>query len=150
MQPRRQPIDPTSHPAMDVRIQIDRTHETLRVPDAEIHYRGPHHAPPPHLAQQLHWVVADGLLPDELLIIFGKPLDWSGPNGPAPESLPLVESPFCAPYTMSRARTEVWSGIPDFEFPSGVDAVGWLYGIVLIRGHDTPLLVDPMVRIQRA
>jgi hypothetical protein len=133
-----------------VRIQIDRANERLWAEDADIHFRGIDKPLPGDRPQQIRWVVEDGLLPDEVLVIFGKPLDWNGPQAPGPNTLTLVETPFCSTLTMSRSRTEILSGPPVFEFPHGAIAVGWFYGIVLIRGEDTPIVVDPLVRIHRA
>lgn len=143
------PTQPSPLPAADVVVEINRDTGTILAHRVQIRCTeggtaqdGAH--------QQVCWTMRSNLLPDELVLIFGKPLDWSGPVGPDPERLPLVENPFCSPFALYRGRSQVWSGLPRVEFPPHTHAVAWMYGIILVRGQDTPVLGDSLVEIVRA
>jgi hypothetical protein len=134
-------------PTFELPIEIERTGGRLFVPRARLVYVREHGAAPPETAQQLRWSLHDRLLPDELLIIFGKPLHWTGPRGPQPEHLPLVEDIFPVPLTLGRHRESVVSGRPRLDANLDVTSVAWHYGVVLLRGHDTPWVADGHLRI---
>ena len=135
--------------AADLLITIRRDSGSIETNDVEIHVpSGP--GAPATLARQLRWRLASPLLPDELLIIFGKPREWAGILGPEPERLPIVEDPFAGPVALSRLRDECFSGAPQLEFPAGHDSVLWSFGVVLMRGSDRPITHDGSLRIRRA
>jgi hypothetical protein len=139
---------PGTLPAAEIVVEINRDTGRILARKAQIRCASDERALDAH--QQVCWTMRSGLLPDELVLIFGKPLDWSGPVGPGPERLPLVENPFCGPFALCRGRSRVWSGRPRLEFPPNTHAVAWMYGIILVRGQDTPVMGDSHVEIVRA
>lgn len=138
---------PAPLPTFELAIRVRRDLHRLEVGEAEIvfgHWRLDEKRP-----RQVRWLVHGGLLPDELVIIFGKPLDWSQPNRGGDPAMPLVEDIFSAPFVLNRRGNQVTSGVPRFDYPEGPEVVAWNYGVVLIRGHDTPWITDSLLRIRR-
>jgi len=134
-------------PSAELCIHIHRDRGEVVLERVEIHV-GPS-ALPSELPQQLRWSLSGTLLPDELLIVYGKPLSWAGPHTQDSERLPHVEDAFPSPLTLGRNRRDSLSGAPRVRFPDGTALVAWPFGVVLLRGQDTPLMAESHVRIRR-
>jgi hypothetical protein len=134
-------------PTFELPIEIERAAGRLFVPPARLVIPGEAGASVGDAAQQIHWKLADPMLPDELLIIFGKPLKWTGPRGPQPEQLTLVENIFPVPLTLGQHRASALSGRPQLDDELKGKSVAWHYGVVLLRGRDTPWVADGHLRI---
>jgi len=136
---------PRSMPAASVVIEINRELNRVVAHDVEI-YVPTGHSIDPTLPQQVRWVVRSGLLPDELVIVFGKPLDWAGVQ--TEDGIRHVEGAFDAPFTLGRTCAERTSGPCRLRLPDGDARVAWPYGIVVLRGNDRPLTTDPRILIR--
>lgn len=135
---------PEALPAASVVIEINRETGRVVAHDVEI-YVPTGHAIDPDLPQQVRWVVRSGLLPDELVIVFGKPLDWAG--AAAADGIRQVENVFECPFTLGRTTPERASGPCRIEVPDTEPVLAWPYGIVVLRGNDRPLTASPRVLI---
>lgn len=135
---------PEALPAASVVIEINRETQRVVAHDVDI-YVPTGHAIDPDLPQQVRWVVRTGLLPDELVIVFGKPLDWAGPA--TDDGIPQVENAFDCPFTLGRTCPERASGPYRSSVPDHTPVVAWQYGIVVLRGNDRPLTANPRVLI---
>ena len=138
---------PSLLPLVDLPIHVDRDRETLDLSDTQICV-----APPvdgDERARQVRWCVDGSLLPDEMILVFGRPLDWVGRTLRKDRTLKLVENVFPQPFTLTRHAPHQLSGIPRIAFPPGIDTVGWAYAAVLVRGDDTPWIRSALLRLVR-
>ena len=133
-------------PAVDLAIEIRRDRSELEIAQVELLVPT---SRVPKMAQQLRWTVGSPMLPDELLLVFGKPLIWAGLNTRAPLNIPQVEDAFVTPLALRSGRLEALSGAPRVEFPATTDLLAWPFGIVLLRGRDLPLTAHGFVRMRR-
>lgn len=137
---------------LDVPIRVRRDRQAIEIDDVELHIdaRARFGADPEIRESQIRWVLDGDLLPDEIVLIFGCSLDWSGPARSRQPRLPLVEDVFSHPFALCRTRPWMLSGPPRVPFPRGVDVVGWKFGVVLVRGEDTPWTGGSVLRLVRA
>ena len=134
-------------PTVELAIEIRRELAQLEIARVELSVPGDAASRAP--AQQLRWKVTSPLLPDELLIVFGKPLVWAGPHTRTPEAILHVEDAFTTPLALHSGQAEALSGRPRVDFPATNELVAWPFGVVLLRGRDIPLTADAYVRIRR-
>lgn len=133
-------------PALDLPVRVLRSESRLELGSGEI-FVGPFTAgdPRPRVVQ---WRVDGGLMPDEMILIFGRPLDWTGPVCDEDPSLPLVEECLGGPLILTRRRPLVHSQEPVVEqLLAHGERVGWCFGAVLLRGDDSPWYAQSLVTI---
>ncbi len=143
--------DSTAHqalPALDLPIRVLRNENRLELGTGEI-FVGPFTPgdPRPRVVQ---WRVDGGLMPDEMVLIFGRPLDWTGPVCDEDHSLPLVEECLGGPLILTRRSPVVRSPEPIVErFRARGERLGWCFGAVLLRGDDSPWYAQSLLTISR-
>lgn len=135
-------------PEVVLSIEVRRDLAALEIESVELLARGQLQSPN-DITQRLRWKMRSPLLPDELLIIFGKPLEWAGASTRALEDIPHVEDVFPTPVALGPQKLEVLSEAARVDFPDAAEIVAWPFGIVLLRGHDIPLTADSHLRIRR-
>ena len=145
-------VVPERLPTVDVTVHVRRDRQTIEVDDAELVLEARQRFRPDHALalSQIRWSLEGRLLPDEIVLIFGRSLDWTGPLARTARGLTLVEDVFPHPFSLSRNRPWVLSGPPRVPFPRDVDVVGWSYGAVLVRGDDAPWTGSSVLRLVRA
>ncbi|RKZ13861.1 hypothetical protein DRQ53_06295 [bacterium] len=134
-------------PALDLPVRVLRDEGRLELAAGEI-VVGPHRPDDPR-PRVVQWRVDGGLMPDEMILIFGRPLDWTGPVCDEEPSLPLVEDCLGGPFILTRQKPLIRS--PEPVIGAGGDArVGWCYGAVLLRGEDRPWYTQSILRLTRS
>lgn len=144
-------VRPGHVPTLDAPIRIRRDRQTLEIDELELHVDPRGRFGPDVAAQtpQVRWTLDGSLMTDEIVLIFGRSLDWTGPISQRARQLTLVEDVFPQPFALSRSRPWMLSGPPRVPFPQGVDTVGWSFGAVLVRGDDTPWIGRSVLRLIR-
>ena len=135
-------------PALDLPIRVLRKENRLELGSGEI-FVGPFTIgdPRPRVVQ---WRVDGGLMPDEMVLIFGRPLDWTGPVCDEDPSLPLVEECLGGPLILTRHRPVARSLEPAVErLKARGERLGWCFGAVLLRGEDSPWYAQSVLTISR-
>lgn len=143
-QPSPQPGDPAMNagalPSASCTIHIDRDEGRLLVDEVVLWYgprRGRHPA-------QVRWVVEGELLPDEVVLIYSRPLEWTGPH--TDEQIPLACDLFPETFLLNCRRGEAHSGPPRLgDRNPGLFACS--YGVVLMRGDDEPLRSQALIKV---
>lgn len=143
-------LRPEHAPAIDISIHVRRDRQTLEVENTEIQLDarlrlGPDAIVP---SPQIRWGLDGSLLGDEIVLVFGRSLDWTGPVARRIRGLHLIEDLFPHPFCLTRKRSMVLSGPLNVRFPHGVDTLGWNFGVVLVRGDDTPWVGDAVLRLE--
>lgn len=124
-------------PTSDVEIQILRGEARILVPErAELHLATD--PDDPHHAQRVRFVARGDLMCDEMIMVYGRPLAWAGPQSGGDEAIPLVESIFGRVFILRPDEPEVITPVPRVCFPDQKRTVAWNYGTVLLRGDDPP------------
>lgn len=139
---------PALLPALDLPVQVLREERRLRLGSGEL-VLGPVRPgdPRPRVAR---WTVQGGLMPDEMVLIFGRPLDWTGPVCDQDPGLPLVENCLGGPFILTRKKLVICSPEPELPEPlPHVTRFGWCYGAVLLRGEDSPWYAQSMLTLNR-
>lgn len=134
-------LQPAGRPVLDVPVSIDRAEMTIEIAPAQLDIS-------PSKPAQVRWVLEKALLPDELLVIFGKRRCWTGDFGPAPERLPIAESAISTPLELGPDSEHVLSGPIQAELLEEQSTAIWLYGVVLVRGRDAPWLGEAHLRLE--
>lgn len=144
-------LRPAHAPALDVPIRVRRDRQSLEIDRAElmIDEHGRFGPDPVVTTPQVRWSLDGSLLPDEVVLIFGRSLDWTGPWSRLARDLPLIEDVFPHPYSLSQHRPIVLSGAPRIRFPRGQKTVGWSFGAILVRGDDSPWVGGSVLRLTR-
>jgi len=139
-------------PAIDVAIRVRRDRQSLEIESTEIQLDERLRLGPDAVvaSPQIRWGLDGSLLADEIVLIFGRSLDWTGPVARRVRGLHLVEDLFAHPFCLTRNRPMVLSGPLKVRFPPGVDTLGWNFGAVLVRGGDTPWVGDAVLRLECA
>ena len=135
-------------PALDLPVRVLRDEGRLELGSGEI-FVGPFKSGDPR-PRVVEWRVDGGLMPDEMVLIFGRPLDWTGPNCTEDPSLTLVEDCLGGPMILSRRNPVARS--PEPVVGQKVQAglrLGWCYGAVLLRGEDRPWYAQSLLTISR-
>jgi hypothetical protein len=129
---------PGKLPALDLPIHILRQEGRLELGTGEI-FVGPLNPSDPR-PRVVEWRVEGGLMPDEMVLVFGRPLDWTGPVCEEDPNLPLVESCFDGgPIALTRRHPVARTGEPRTGVFDGAGSrIGWCFGVVLLRGEDSP------------
>ncbi len=140
-------VRPAPLPVVDVHIRVHRDRRRIQIDEAEVHV--PAAAPRADDRPRVRWCVEGDLLADELVLVHGRPLDWSGTELRRRRGLPLVEGVFPQPFLLDRQQTRLISGPVRVVFPPDVDVVGWNFGAVLVRGEDTPWVGSSILRLIR-
>lgn len=135
-------------PALDLPIRVRRHQSRLELARGDLYVGAlPPDDPRPRLVQ---WRVDGGLMMDEMLIVFGRPRDWTGPVCEDEPGLPLVEDGLGGPVVLTRRRPLVRSALPDASiFSEGIYRVGWCFGVVLLRGEDSPWYAQSRLTLHR-
>lgn len=133
---------------LDLPIRVRRDLESLEIQEAELVV--PAHPERAAGPRQLRWHVDGSLLPDEMLLVFERTLDWTGPVSRMMQGLPLVQGVFPQPFVLTRARAEAVSGLPRVHFPPEHPCVGWGFAAVLVRGEDSPWIRSSVLRLRRS
>lgn len=124
-------------PTADVEIRILRGEARILVPaQAELFLAS--NPEDPHHAQRIRFVTRGDLMCDEMIMVYGRPLAWAGPQSGADDAIPLVEAIFGRVFILRPDEPEVITPIPEVRFPSGARTVAWNYGTVMLRGDDPP------------
>ena len=137
---------PARLPCVDVPIQIRRDRGRLAIAEVEVPVDPRASARTPW---QVRFVLDGELLGDELILVYEQAIDCSGPHARRMGGLILVEDVFEHPFVLSRRRPACWSGPPNVRFPRGVDAVGWCFGALLVRGDDRPYVGSSLLHFVR-
>jgi hypothetical protein len=91
-------------------------------------------------------------MPDEMILVFGRPLDWTGPKCTEDPSLALVENCLGGPLILTR-RTPI-ARSPEPVVPPSLrqthGKLGWCFGAVFLRGQDSPWYAQSLLTISRA
>ncbi|HKK70397.1 MAG TPA: hypothetical protein VKA86_04210 [Candidatus Krumholzibacteria bacterium] len=140
-------VRPAPLPVVDIRIRVHRDGRRVQVEDAEIHV--PAEARRADDRPRVRWCLDGDLLADELVLVHGRPLDWTGPSLRRVRGLRLVEGAFPQPFLLTRQQPRVLSGPVRDVFPDDVGEVGWSFGAVLVRGDDTPWVGSSLLRLVR-
>jgi hypothetical protein len=140
-------VRPAPMPTVDVRIRVHRDGRRIQIDEAEI--RVPAAARRADEHPRVRWCVEGDLLADELVLVHGRPLDWTGTELRRVRGLQLVEGVFPQPFLLNRQQTRLISGPVRVAFPPDVDEVGWNFGAVLVRGEDTPWVGSSILRLIR-
>jgi hypothetical protein len=141
--PARQPL-----PALVLPIRVLRESGRLELGTGEIFVGS--YSPGDPRPRIVEWRVEGGLMPDEMILIFGRPLDWTGPKCTEDPTLTLVEDVLGGPVMLSRRNPVERSAEP--VVPAGAAAgnrLGWCYGAVLLRGEDRPWYAQSLLTISR-
>jgi hypothetical protein len=135
-------------PALDLPIRVLRNENRLELGSGEI-FVGLFTAgdPRPRVVQ---WRIDGGLMPDEMVLVFGRPLDWTGPVCDEDPSLPLVEECLGGPLILTRRNPLARSREPMVEkLKARSERLGWCFGAVLLRGDDSPWYAQSLLTISR-
>lgn len=147
-----QAVRPERLSTIDVAICVRRDRQTIEIPEAivpvDARQRFGDDPALPHAAR-IRWSIDGRLLPDEVVLIFGRSLQWTGPTSRRGHDLTLIEDVFPHPYSLTRDRPQVLTDPLRVNFPRGVDTVGWTCGAVLVRGDDTPWTGASVLRLMR-
>ncbi len=135
---------PQPLPMVDLPVRIRRDRGRIELEERVLPVREPLERSP-----RLRWCIEGTLLPDEMVLLIERPLDWTGPVSRLVRGLPLVEGAFPVPVALTRQCPELLGGHPRVAFPPGVAEVGWGYAAVLIRGDDTPWIRSGVLRLRR-
>jgi hypothetical protein len=136
-------------PALDLPVRVLRSESRLELGTGEI-FVGPY-APGDPRPRVVQWRVDGGLMADEMILIFGRPLDWTGPVCDRDPELPLVEDALGGPLMLTRRHPVARSPEPVVEQLEGTgERLGWCFGAVLLRGDDTPWYAQSILSIRRA
>jgi hypothetical protein len=100
----------------------------------------------------VEWRVVGGLMPDEMILVFGRPLDWTGPKCTEDPSLALVEGCLGGPLILTRRDPVARSQEPVLpsSFQRGHEKLGWCFGAVFLRGRDNPWYAQSLLTISLA
>ena len=135
-------------PALDLPIRVLRNENRLELGSGEI-FVGPF-SPGDLRPRVVQWRVDGGLMPDEMVLIFGRPLDWTGPVCDEDPGLPLVEECLGGPLILTRRNPFVRSREPVVErLKTPGKRLGWCFGAVLLRGDDSPWYAQSLLTISR-
>lgn len=145
-------VRPERLSTIDVAVHVRRDRQTIEIPevivpvDARQRF-GDDPAVPP--GPRIRWSIEGRLLPDEVVLIFGRSLQWTGPVSRHAHGITLIENVFPHPYSLTRDRPQVLTDPLRVAFPRGADTVGWTCGTVLVRGDDTPWTGSSVLRLTR-
>ena len=135
-------------PALDLPVRVLRAESRLELGAGEI-FVGPFSVDDPR-PRVVQWRADGGLMPDEMILIFGRPLDWTGPVCDENPALPLVENCLGGPLILTRRQPVVRSQEPVVErLQAQGDRLGWCFGAVLLRGDDNPWYAQSLHTISR-
>ncbi len=139
---------PQTLPALDLPIRVLRNENRLELGTGEI-FVG-HFTLGDLRPRVVQWRVDGGLMPDEMVLIFGRPLDWTGPVCDEDPGLPLVEECLGGPLILTRRSPVVRSREPMVErLQAPGERLGWCFGAVLLRGEDSPWYAQSLLTISR-
>lgn len=141
-------VMPKLLPALDLPVLVLRDEGRLKLRTGELYVGpGPADDPRPRVVQ---WRIDGGLMPDEMVLIFGRPLDWTGPVCTEDPKIPLVENCLGGPLLLTRKVPLVRSG--EVRLPTAAPPgprLGWCYGAVLLRGEDRPWYAQSLLTLLR-
>jgi hypothetical protein len=142
--PRRQKL-----PALELPVRVLRDQGRLELGRGEI-FVG-HFAASDPRPRIVEWRVVGGLMPDEMILVFGRPLDWTGPQCTEDPSLTLVEGCLGGPLILTRRQPVARSAEPvvPSSVQPGTSRFGWCFGAVLLRGEDSPWYAQSLLTISR-
>lgn len=133
-------------PAVTVDIRIFRGEARLHLPPAvSLFLPGNGTARP----NRLRWRLRGELFCDEMVLVYGRPLVWTGERSRTDPDLPHVEGIFERTFRLDADHPELLTAVPRVEFPESAMRVGWNYGAVLVRGDDPPWAASGWVHIHR-
>lgn len=139
---------PRMLPALDLPIRVLRSEARLQLGHGEL-FVGPA-APSDPRPRVVQWRVEGGLMPDEMILVFGRPRDWTGPVCEEDPRLPLVEDTLGGPLVLTRRSPVARSSEPSLALLSGLGPrVGWCFGVVLLRGEDSPWYAQSRLILHR-
>lgn len=133
----RDSAQPQRHPTVDVGIHILRGDARILVPSHVELFLGSDRGERA-LPQRLRFHIEGDLLCDEMVMVYGRPLAWTGERAEGEVTVPMVEEIFGKIFVLRPDRSEVVTPVPQVHFPEGVRTVAWNYGTVLVRGDDPP------------
>ena len=143
--PARQPL-----PALELPVRVLRDEHRLELGRGEI-FVGPLEPGDPR-PRVVEWHVVGGLMPDEMILVFGRPLDWTGPKCNEDPSLNLIENCLGGPLILTRRDPVARS--PEPVLPHALTSVqtrlGWCFGAVFLRGEDRPWYAQSLLTISKA
>jgi hypothetical protein len=128
----------------EVGIHVLRAEAKIHVPDHVAIWKSTTDSPRP---ARLRLKVYGDLFCDEMLLVYGRPLCWTGSSGGSGEPLRFVERVFDQIFSLSSDRSEIVTPAPSVVFPEGHARVAWSYGAVLVRGDDPPWAASGLVHI---
>ena len=139
---------PNPLPALDLPIRVLRDEGRLELRRGDL-FVGPA-GPADRRPRVVGWRVEEGLMRDEMILVFGRPLDWTGPLCEEEPGLPLVEHGLGGPFVLTRRRPVARSIVPPPTlFPDPAQRVGWCFGAVLLRGEDNPWYAQSRLTLHR-
>lgn len=143
-------VQPDRLPLADVEIRILRSEARLHLPETtRIFVPPPDRGGDPSQPDRLRLKVMDELFCDEMVLVYGRPLCWTGSADAQGNSPCFVERIFGEVFTLHSENLELVTPKPSVEFPRGHDRVAWSYGAVLVRGDDPPWGGSGIVHIDR-
>lgn len=137
-------------PALELPVRVLREEGRLELGRGEI-FVGPL-APADARPRVVEWRVVGGLMPDEMILVFGRPLDWTGPKCTEDPTLTLVEHCLGGPLILTRRDPVARSPEPVLppSIQRGGPRLGWCFGAVFLRGEDSPWYAQSLLTISRA
>lgn len=135
--------------ALQLPVRVLREERRLELGRGEI-FVGPLGPDDPR-PRVVEWHVVGGLMPDEMILVFGRPLDWTGPKCNEEPSLTLVEDCLGGPLILTRRDPVARSPEPALpsSMASGLTRLGWCFAAVFLRGEDRPWYAQSLLTISR-
>ncbi len=138
---------PQALPHAELWIEVLRESARIRVPP-EIDIWAPETSPSKG-PQRLRLSIRGELLCDEMVLVYGRPLCWTGEVKVRGDAIPYVERIFGQIFSLNIDCPELLTPPPRVRFPEQASRVAWSYGAVLVRGDDPPWADSGLVRIHR-